>query len=86
MTIHRVVSTVAIGMIIYYIDIDHIIYIRKYMKVNTRSMGMIHTVPVEDIEMVKLHLTSGDVLEFNSDTIGISDLVHDFYSVTGHNL
>ena len=72
MSVHRIVSTVAIGMIIYYIDIDYIIYIQKYMKVNTRSMGMIpDNIPVENIEMVKLHLISGDVLEFNSDTTGI---------------
>ncbi len=86
MAIHRVVSTVAVGMIIYDIDIDHIIYIRKYMKANKRSMGMIPDIPVENIEMIELRLTSGDVLEFNINTTGIRDLVDDFYSVTEYKI
>ncbi len=92
MAIHRVVITVNaenaenIGTIVFYIDTYYIQYIRKYMKVGTRPMGMIPSRLVEDIEMIELHLISGDVLEFNFDTTGISDLIDDFYSVTEYKI
>ncbi len=88
MAIHRVVNTVKIGVIVYYIDTYYIQYIRRYNKnSNEKSIGLIPPLVLsESIDIVEIHLISGDVLEFNMDTTGISDLIDDFYSVNEYKI